>query len=58
MSGNPTQHSGYRIVTRTLYQLFAKSIIEFCGNNVSETSRRLGMHRRTLQRILAKHAPR
>jgi two-component system response regulator RegA len=33
-------------------------VFEFCGNNVSETSRRLGMHRRTLQRILAKHAPR
>ncbi|MBX3457079.1 MAG: response regulator transcription factor [Candidatus Paracaedibacteraceae bacterium] len=29
-----------------------------CGNNVSETARRLKMHRRTLQRILAKHAPR
>lgn len=29
-----------------------------CQNNVSETARRLKMHRRTLQRILAKHAPR
>ncbi len=29
-----------------------------CNNNVSETARRLKMHRRTLQRILAKHAPR
>lgn len=28
-----------------------------CQNNVSETARRLKMHRRTLQRILAKHAP-
>lgn len=28
-----------------------------CSNNVSETARRLKMHRRTLQRILAKHAP-
>lgn len=28
-----------------------------CDNNVSETARRLQMHRRTLQRILAKHAP-
>ncbi|MBT6442140.1 MAG: two-component system response regulator, partial [Alphaproteobacteria bacterium] len=25
--------------------------------NVSETARRLGMHRRTLQRILAKYSP-
>lgn len=29
-----------------------------CQQNVSETARRLKMHRRTLQRILAKHAPR
>ena len=28
-----------------------------CGQNVSETARRLNMHRRTLQRILAKRAP-
>jgi len=28
------------------------------GCNVSETARRLHMHRRTLQRILGKHAPR
>src|ERR1700760_14379 len=32
-------------------------IYEFCGRNVSETARRLNMHRRTLQRILAKRAP-
>jgi two-component system response regulator RegA len=31
----------------------------FCAeHNVSETARRLNMHRRTLQRILAKRAPR
>ena len=28
-----------------------------CNRNVSETARRLKMHRRTLQRILNKHAP-
>ena len=28
---------------------------EACGHNVSETSRRLNMHRRTLQRILTRH---
>ena len=28
-----------------------------CNRNVSETARRLKMHRRTLQRILSKHAP-
>jgi two-component system response regulator RegA len=33
-------------------------VFELCGNNVSETARRLSMHRRTLQRILAKRAPR
>jgi two-component system, response regulator RegA len=33
-------------------------IYEQCGRNVSETARRLTMHRRTLQRILAKRAPR
>ena len=33
-------------------------IYELCGRNVSETARRLKMHRRTLQRMLSKHAPR
>ena len=33
-------------------------IFELCGRNVSETARRLNMHRRTLQRVLAKRAPR
>lgn len=32
-------------------------VYEICGRNVSETARRLHMHRRTLQRILAKRAP-
>jgi two-component system response regulator RegA len=32
-------------------------VFELCGHNVSETARRLSMHRRTLQRILAKRAP-
>ncbi len=31
---------------------------EMCDRNVSETARRLSMHRRTLQRILAKRSPR
>ena len=34
------------------------TVYEQYGRNVSETARRLGMHRRTLQRILAKDAPR
>jgi two-component system, response regulator RegA len=33
-------------------------VFEQCDRNVSETARRLNMHRRTLQRILSKHAPR
>ena len=33
-------------------------VYELCDRNVSETARRLGMHRRTLQRILAKRSPR
>jgi two-component system response regulator RegA len=33
-------------------------IYESCERNVSETARQLNMHRRTLQRILAKRAPR
>lgn len=32
-------------------------IYTLCNRNVSETARRLNMHRRTLQRILAKRAP-
>ena len=33
-------------------------VYEQCDRNVSETARRLNMHRRTLQRILNKYAPR
>ena len=33
-------------------------VYELCNRNVSETARRLNMHRRTLQRILAKRSPR
>ena len=33
-------------------------VYELCNRNVSETARRLNMHRRTLQRILSKRAPR
>ena len=33
-------------------------VFELCDQNISETARRLGMHRRTLQRILGKRAPR
>ena len=33
-------------------------VYELCDRNVAETARRLNMHRRTLQRILAKRSPR
>ena len=33
-------------------------VCERCGRNLSDAARRLGLHRRTLQRILAKRAPR
>ena len=33
-------------------------VLVLCNHNISEASRRLGLHRRTLQRILAKRAPR
>ena len=33
-------------------------VFEQCNRNVSETARRLKMHRRTLQRILSKRSPR
>ena len=33
-------------------------VYELCDRNVSETARRLNMHRRTLQRILVKRSPR
>ena len=33
-------------------------VFEQCDRNVSETARKLGMHRRTLQRILSKRSPR
>jgi len=42
-----------RVKWEHIQRIFAE-----CGNNVSETARQLKMHRRTLQRILAKHAPR
>jgi two-component system response regulator RegA len=34
------------------------NVHEMCGRNVSQTARCLAMHRRTLQRILGKQAPR
>jgi len=46
-----------RAVVLTGYGNIATAVTELCDRNVSETARRLNMHRRTLQRILAKRAP-
>lgn len=37
---------------------YIQRVLEQCDRNVSETARRLSMHRRTLQRILSKNCPR
>ncbi len=38
--------------------LYVQWVLERCGGNVSETARRLGLHRRSLQRKLGKNCPR
>ena len=43
---------------RVAFGRHIQRVYELCDRNVSETARRLNMHRRTLQRILAKRAPR
>lgn len=35
-----------------------QTVLAACGNNISETARRLGMHRRSLQRVIAARAER
>ena len=47
---NPT--SADRVKWEHIHRVF-----ELCNRNVSETARRLKMHRRTLQRILSKRSP-
>lgn len=36
---------------------YIQRVLDACGHNISEAARRLKMHRRTLQRMLSKHAP-
>ena len=50
--------SGFRMDADRVRWEHIQRIYEMCNRNVSETARRLNMHRRTLQRILAKRAPR
>ena len=43
-------------LSRTCWEHIVR-IYEQCGRNVSATAQRLGMHRRSLQRVLSKRAP-
>lgn len=57
-SGNRLQPSDKPMSADRVRWEHIQRIYEACDHNVSETARRLDMHRRTLQRILAKRAPR
>ncbi len=52
----PTEHDPPMSADRVRWEHIQR-IYEACERNVSETARQLNMHRRTLQRILAKRAP-
>ncbi len=55
--GKPTPPENPMSADRVRWEHIQR-VYELCGHNVSETARRLNMHRRTLQRILAKRSPR
>jgi two-component system response regulator RegA len=42
---------------KRIYWEYIQRVFEQCGRNVSQAAQRLSMHRRTLQRVLAKRAP-
>ncbi len=52
----PTEHEPPMSADRVRWEHIQR-IFESCERNVSETARQINMHRRTLQRILLKHAP-
>ena len=52
----PAEHDPPMSADRVRWEHIQR-IYEACERNVSETARQLNMHRRTLQRILAKRAP-
>jgi two-component system response regulator RegA len=54
--GNPPPPENPMSADRVRWEHIQR-VYELCNRNVSETARRLNMHRRTLQRILAKRAP-
>jgi len=53
---SPGEHEAPMSADRVRWEHIQR-IYESCSRNVSETARQLNMHRRTLQRILAKRAP-
>ncbi len=53
---SPSEHDPPMSADRVRWEHIQR-IYEACERNVSETARQLNMHRRTLQRILAKRAP-
>lgn len=53
---SPAEHEPPMSADRVRWEHIQR-IYEACDRNVSETARQLNMHRRTLQRILAKRAP-
>lgn len=54
--GNPAPPDQPMTADRVRWEHILR-VYELCDRNVSETARRLNMHRRTLQRILSKRAP-
>ena len=58
VEGRPAQPPEHPMSADRVRWEHIQRIYELCGRNVSETARQLNMHRRTLQRILAKRAPR
>ena len=52
----PTEHEPPMSADRVRWEHIQR-VFESCERNVSETARQINMHRRTLQRILLKHAP-
>ncbi len=60
LTGRPAQEGAAEIDTPSLARTeweHIQRVLADCGGNVSETARRLGIHRRSLQRKLQKYPP-
>jgi two-component system response regulator RegA len=57
-SGGPAEPADRPMSADRIRWEHIQRVLEQCDRNVSETARRLNMHRRTLQRMLQKRAPR